>query len=113
MKHTSPDADRRNTGIVPGVTASMGSLDSRSGRTSVVLDASQIEYLERLCARFRREIGARFSKAILIRILVGVLVEASIPLGEVRSETQLKEFLHAATSVLADGERGPIRAVRV
>ena len=95
------------------VTASMGSLDSRSGRTSVVLDASQIEYLERLCARFRREIGARFSKAILIRILVGVLVEASIPLGEVRSETQLKEFLHAATSVVADAERGPVRAVRL
>ena len=113
MKGDAPGADRRNTRVMGHVTASMGSLDSRCGRTSVVLDASQIEYLERLCARFRREIGARFSKAILIRILVGVLVEASIPLGEVRSETQLKEFLHAATSVIADAERGPARAVRV
>ncbi len=39
----------------------------------------------------------RFTKALLIRILVSVLVESSIPFAEVRTETHLKEFLHAAT----------------
>jgi hypothetical protein len=68
-----------------------------AGRTSLVLDAAQIEFLERLCARFRRDAGMRFTKAVLIRILVGVLDEASIPFSDVRSETHLKEFLHTAT----------------
>jgi hypothetical protein len=68
------------------------------GRTSLVLSASQIEFLERLCARFRRDSGARFTKALLLRVLVSVLAEAGLPAGEIRTETHLKEWLRAAGS---------------
>jgi hypothetical protein len=63
------------------------------GRTSLVLSASQIEYLERLCARFRRDSGVRFTKAVLLRVLVSVLSDSGIPFAEIRSETHLKEWL--------------------
>jgi hypothetical protein len=47
----------------------------------------------------------RFTKGILIRILVGVLAESSIPFAEVHTETHLKEFLHAATAETTGWER--------
>jgi hypothetical protein len=88
-------------------TKSMEQRRRAVGRTSLVLNAAQVEFLERLCARFRRDAGMRFTKAVLIRILVGVLVESSIPFAEVRTETHLKEFLHAATRIAdtTDSER--------
>ncbi|HKB70149.1 MAG TPA: hypothetical protein VKH46_04845 [Thermoanaerobaculia bacterium] len=67
--------------------------DSSKGRTSLVLAASQIEFLERLCARFRRDSGARFTKAMLIRELVAALDRRGAPPAGVRSETHLKEWL--------------------
>lgn len=82
-----------------------------SGRTSLVLSASQIEFLERLCARLRRDAGARFTKAVLIRELVAVLVASGAPPADVRTETHLKEWLRgniaveATASPSADGPR--------
>jgi len=72
---------------------------SGNGRTSLVLSASQIEYLERLCARLRRDSGARFTKALLLRVLVSVLAESGIPPAEIRSETHLKERLRSLAKV--------------
>lgn len=81
-----------------------------SGRTSLVLSASQIEFLERLCARFRRDSGARFTKALLLRVLVAVLAESALPFGEIRTETHLKEWLRSAGMVAR--ERGPSEPAR-
>ena len=67
--------------------------EAGSGRTSLVLAASQIEFLERLCARVRRDTGARLTKAMLIRELVAALDDAGIPFSGVRSEAHLREWL--------------------
>lgn len=66
-----------------------------TGRTSLVLSASQIEFLERLCARLRRDGGGRFTKALLLRVLVAVLAESPIPYAEIQTETHLKEWLRS------------------
>ena len=78
-----------------------------NGRTSLVLAASQIEFLERLCARFRRDSGARFTKALLLKVLVSVLAESALPFGEIRTETHLKEWLRTAGSLPPAGESAP------
>jgi len=87
---------------------------SSVGRTSLVLSASQIEYLERLCARFRRDGGVRFTKALLVRVLVSVLADSGIPFSEIRSEAHLKERLRSIGTAPppAGGSGAPIRAAR-
>jgi hypothetical protein len=64
----------------------------------MVLSAAQIEFLECLCARLRRDGGSRFTKALVLRVLVGVLGESSIPFSEIRTETHLREWLKSGAS---------------
>ena len=59
----------------------------------MVLSAVQIDFLDRFCARRRRDSGTRFTKALLLRVLVGVLGEAPVPFAEIRTETHLREWL--------------------
>lgn len=96
--------------LVPSPASETSSI----GRTSLVLSASQIEFLERLCARFRRDSGARFTKALLLRVLVSVLADSGIPFSEIRSETHLKEWLRGIATVPppAGGSGAPIGAGR-
>lgn len=88
--------------------------EAGSGRTSLVLAASQIEFLERLCARVRRDSGARLTKAMLIRELVSALDDAGIPPAGVRSEAHLREWLRGAIGAphadLATSRRAGARA---
>ena len=62
-------------------------------RTSFVLYASQIEFLDRLSATVRADTGHGLTKRAVIETLVSVLPMARISLGEVVSETHLKEML--------------------
>jgi len=62
-------------------------------RTSFVLHASQIEFLDRLSATVRADTGRGLTKRAVIETLVSVLPMARISLGEVVSETHLKEML--------------------
>lgn len=87
----------------PGTSRPRDERPGQSGRTSLVLTAAQLEFIERLCARIRRDTGVRFTKAVLIRVLVAILVESGIPLAEVRTETHLKETLRAAAPRMVDG----------
>lgn len=64
-------------------------------RTSFVLYASQIEFLDRLSATVRADTGRGLTKRSVIETLVSVLPMARISLGEVVSETHLKEMLRA------------------
>jgi len=64
-----------------------------AGRTSLMLNPSQIEFLDRFCARVRRDTGGRLTKGAIIGALVKGLAESRVSLDRVRSEIHLKEAL--------------------
>jgi len=77
--------------------------ERRCARTQFTLRASQIEFLDRFCARVRRDTGSRFSKRSIIETLIEAM-PASLPLREVASEIHLKEALRARALTAGTGE---------
>ena len=65
----------------------------KNARTQFLLLASQVEFLDRLCTRVRRDSGCRLSKRTIIETLVETIPTSRIPLREVVSEDHLKDFL--------------------
>lgn len=80
-----------------GPTDSRRDDDHRGGsRTSLVLEAAHIEFLDRLSATVRINTGHRLTKRSVIETLVSVLPMAHVSLEEVASERDLKEMLGGA-----------------
>ena len=79
-------------GAAPGEVHSLAM--AGVGRTSLLLTPAQIGFLDRFCARVRRDTGGYLSRARIIAVLVNALAESRVSLAEVHSETHLKEALH-------------------
>ena len=76
-----------------GRTESRADDAGRGSRTSFVLEAAQIEFLDRLAATVRVNSGHRLTKRAVIETLVSVLPMAHIALEDVICEDDLKEML--------------------
>jgi len=89
--------------------ARVGECDGPKSRTSFVVTPEQLEFLDRFRARVRRDSGRRITRAAILTALVSALVRRAIPLGEIRSETHLKEYLYATRKT---ADRGAISVRR-
>lgn len=85
-------------------------IETRSTRVNVMLDHGTLAFMDGETARLKEQLGAHVGRSEMIRAVFGAIADASLTLGNCRSEEDARaafrrHFRRVADSVRAESDR--------